>query len=291
MKGNFVFVNRFISCLVGMIRITRPRVSIVAAIYTLLGVYLGSSITSLLSSTALRASLVVGLIVSFSFSINDYRDEASDNLNHPERPIPSGQVSPRIAFFLSLALALIAICVASTLGWLLVVIALLNIILSTLYSYYLKNTVLIGNGVIALLNASILVYGGLAIGKLTSAIWILSFLSFLFTLAQEIIFAIGDLEGDAKVGMHTTATYLGTENALHLFRFFALSIVVVTLVVWFLGWVPSRFLYAMAPCSILPLIGIVVMLSIRATTNNIRLAIRVIKFVRFFSLLPGVLLK
>ncbi len=287
----FLLRSRILHRLIGMVQLTRPWVGVVAALYTLLGVYLGGNVRDLLSPTALRAGLVVGLVASFSFALNDYRDAISDSLNHPNRPIPSEQVSPRLASFLSLALALIAIGVVSTLGFLLIAIALFNIILSTLYSYYLKSTVLIGNSVIAFLNASILVYGGLAVGNLTPAIWILSLLAFLFSLAQEILLAVADQDGDAMVGICTTATYLGTRTALRLFQSFALSIVVVTIVVWFLGLAPSRFLYAMILCSILPLVGIVILLGKAATPSNIRLGIRVIILIRFFCLVPGVLLK
>lgn len=276
--------------LLGFLLITRPMVSIVAAAYSLLGAYLGGSLSLLPLPTVLRAALVVGLVVSYSFAINDYRDVASDRLNHPERPIPSGRITRPAAGILSLTLALIALSVTLTLGPWLTVLALFNIFLSTLYSYYLKNTVLIGNCVIAFLNASIVVYGGLAVGHVIPAIWIISLLIFLFTLAQEILFAIGDLEGDALAGVRTTATSLGVANSLHLFHLIVLSFVVFTLVVWFLGLVPDRFLYAVVLCSFLPLVGIIILLR-RATQSNIHLAIQVIKFVRFFCLLPGILLK
>jgi geranylgeranylglycerol-phosphate geranylgeranyltransferase len=275
----------------GIIQITRPKVSIVAASYSLLGAYLSGNGRELLSSTVLRAALVVGLIVAFSFAINDYRDADTDRLNHPERPIPSGRVSYRIARILSLALALTALGIALTLGPLLTIIALFNTVLSTLYSYFLKSTVLIGNTVIAFLNASIVIYGSLAVGRLIPAIWIISLLTFLYSLAQEILFAVGDQEGDAKTGLCTTATYLGTTTSLRLFQLIALSFVVGAIGVWFLGLVPARYLFAMIPCSIFPLVGIVILLSRSVTNSSIHLSIRVIKFVRFFSLLPGILLK
>ncbi len=283
--------TRALSKLVGIVQITRPKVSIVAALYTLMGAYLGGNATNLLSPTVLRAVLIVYLIVSFSFAINDYRDVSEDSLNHPERPIPSGIISRRIAGILSWILVLTALTLALTLGSFLIVIALLMIVLSTFYSYYLKNTVLLGNAVVALSNASIVVYGSLAVNKLIPAIWIISLLTFLYSIAQEILFAVGDREGDALAGKCTTATYLGTTHALYLFQFFAFNFIIVAIAVWFLGLAPDRFLYAMVPCSILPLLGIMILLSRKAANNHVYLAIRVIKFVRLFSLLPGVLLK
>jgi geranylgeranylglycerol-phosphate geranylgeranyltransferase len=275
----------------GIIQITRPKVSIVAASYSLLGAYLSGNARELLSSTVLRAALVVGLVVAFSFAINDYRDAETDRLNHPERPIPSGRISYRIARILSLSLALTALGIALTLALLLTIIAFFNIILSTLYSYKLKSTVLIGNTVIALLNTSIVIYGSLAVGRLIPVIWIISLLTFLYSLAQEILFAVGDQEGDAKTGLCTTATYLGTTVTLRLFQLIALSFVIVAIGVWFLGLVPSSYLFAMMPCSIFPLLAIVILLSRNVTNSSIHLSIQLIKFVRFGSLLPGILLK
>jgi geranylgeranylglycerol-phosphate geranylgeranyltransferase len=283
--------NRYLSRLNGMLQITRPKVSIQSGLYTLLGVFLGSNAAYLLSPNALRAALVVFLVVSFSFAINDYMDRVSDKVNHPERPIPSGRISPHLASLLSAALAVSAISVALTLGMTLSIIVIFNIMISIIYSYYLKSTLLIGNVVIASLNASIPVFGGLAIGHLTRAIWILSLLGFLFTMAQEILFAIADQEGDAIVGINTIATCLGRAVALRFFQFFALSVVAVTIVFWILNLVPNRFLYAMVPSAILPLVGIVVVLDSRATKRNIHLAIRVIKFIRFVSFLPGIMLR
>jgi len=102
---------------------------------------------------------------------------------------------------------------------------------------------------------------------------------------------MADQKGDSIAGVHTTATRLGVANAVRLFQFIALSMVVITIVIWYLGLVPNRFLYAMVPCSLPPLVGIGCLLIKRATDDNMLLAVRVIKVIHFCSLIPGVLLK
>jgi geranylgeranylglycerol-phosphate geranylgeranyltransferase len=276
---------------IGMLQITYPGTSILAALYTLLGVYFGSDISAFLSPPVLRAALVVALIVSYGFVINHYRDVDVDSLNNPGRPIPSGRISRHTAAIIALMLVICALTVVLTLNLLLIAIALLNIILSTLYSYYLKNTVLLGNATIAYLNASIVVYGNLVVGIPTHATLILCVLTFLYVLAQEILYTVQDRDGDAQIGLRTAATYLGTASSLYLFRLFALGFVVVALLVWFLGFAPDRYLYTVIPCSILPVIAIVYLVSTPVTDKTIGLARRVLIIVRILSFLPAILLK
>ena len=275
----------------GLAQIIRVEDSLQAGLYTLLGAYLASDATRALSAPVLRAALVVALIVAFGFVINDYQDVAVDMLNRPMRPIPSGRVSRRAAGALLVALAISALGLAWTLGLQLLLLALLTVILSAAYSLYLKNTLLLGNAAVALLDATIVLYGGLAAGNLTTAVWVVSVLTFLYIVAHEILHAVEDHAGDALAGLHTTVTRLGITAALRLFRIVALAFVVAALVPWFLGVASDWYLYAALLCSILPVVGVVVLLSRRVTDRTIRLSGRVMKWVWLSSLIPVVLLK
>ena len=276
---------------IGLVQLTRPDISVLAASYTLVGAYLGSDVTKLLSLPVLHAALVVGLVVSTSFVINAYRDVLVDGLEHPRRPIPSGRVSRRSAVSIALILTLASLGIAATLGPLLAGIALFNLALSALYSYYLKSTLLLGNVIIAFLDASIVIYGSLAAGGLPTVAWVVSLLIFLYILAQEILYTVRDQKGDALAGLRTVTTQWGVAAALHLFQLVALGFIMAALMVWFLGVAPNRYLYAVVPCSVLPIAGIVVLLSRRTTSKHIRIALRVINTVWVLSLLPVLLLK
>jgi geranylgeranylglycerol-phosphate geranylgeranyltransferase len=283
--------TRVVNPLIGFVLVTRLDNSFEAAAYTLLGAYLGSSLAQTLSSRSLCAALVVGLIVAYGFVINDYWDVEVDRLSKPDRPIPSGRVSRRAAGMVAALLTITALMVALSLGPAMAWMAGFTILLATLYSYYLKATVLLGNAAMALLDASIVIYGGLSVENLVPAIWVISILTFLYAFAQEILYTVADREGDARAGLRTTAAALGPNRAIDLFRLFALGFVITAIVPWFLGIAPNRYLYTVLPCSVLPMLGIIIVISPRTSEPTIRRSLGIMKLIWFSSLLPVVLLK
>jgi 4-hydroxybenzoate polyprenyltransferase len=278
-------------CCIGVIQLTYPLISLVAASYTLLGAYLGSDNSTFLTPVAGRAALVVGLIVSYSFAFNHYQDVAVDSVNNPARPIPSGRVPRKTAGIVALFLAVSAIALASTTSLPLLMIALFNTILSTLYSCYFKGIVLVGNATIAILDASIVVYGNLAVGVPTRVAWIVCLLTFSYVLAQEILYTVRDCEGDLRGGLRTVATCFGTVVAIRLFSFFTMGFIAIALLIWLLGLAPDRYLYAVVPCCVLPLFGIVCFLKRNVTIRKVRLSLLMINIVWVLSLFPAILLK
>jgi 4-hydroxybenzoate polyprenyltransferase len=252
----------------------------------LLGAYLSCGARCLLSARVLSAAVVVGLAVAFSFVVNAYRDVAADSLNEPRRPIPSGRVSRRVAGKFAMALAGVALGVAATLGPLMALFALGTVLLSALYSYRLKSTVLIGNAVIGTLNASIVVYGALAAGAVTPAAWVVGLLVFLGTVAQEILYTVRDQAGDARAGTLTIATRYGEEIAVRFFQLSALLFVGAATLVWLLGLASLQYVYALVPCTMLPMVGIVLLLGRQVTAARVRFALRVINAVWVTSLIP-----
>src|SRR5262249_54138863 len=176
----------------GLIRIIRPKTTAQAVLYTLLGAYLQGGLGALATARAWGAALVVGLSVAFSFVVNDRCDLPIDRLSKPDRPLPSGMLSPRGAALYATTLALIALVVAWLLGPLLSAIALATLALSVLYSYHFKNTVLLGNAAVAVLDATIVLFGAAAVGYVRPVILLLSSIMALYALAEEILFTLKD---------------------------------------------------------------------------------------------------
>src|SRR5262249_27592883 len=117
------------------IRIIRPKTTVQAMLYTLLGAYLEGGLGALIAPRALAASLVVGLCVAFSFVVNDCCDLRADRLSKPQRPLPSGAVSLTGALRYAATLAAVALIIAWLLGPLLGIIASATVALSVMYSY------------------------------------------------------------------------------------------------------------------------------------------------------------
>jgi 4-hydroxybenzoate polyprenyltransferase len=280
--------------LAGVLLIMRIHNCILGAVFVVVGAYLGSKATGIatvLSPNVFLGALAISLSIAFANVINDYHDAPADALSKPHRPIPSGRISHHSAGILALALG----SAATTIGWTISapagIMATALVVLSALYSYYLKNTVLLGNGLVALLDASIIVYGGLVIDSLTQAIWLASLMLFLHVFAHEILYTLRDRAGDALAHLKTTATYLGTATSIRLFRIVVMVFVVVALVPWFASLGPDLYLYTIVICTILPTIIAVVMVRASTAEDNLRRATWVMKSVWFFSILPIALLK
>jgi geranylgeranylglycerol-phosphate geranylgeranyltransferase len=264
----------------------QPAISVIAACYTLLGAYLAGGVSRVFTARVVTAAVVVALALAYSFAINAYCDEEADRLNEPGRAIPSGRVSRRTARRVALVLVLLALAASLILGPLMELVALGTLLLSTLYSFRLKSTVLLGNAVIGLLNGSIVVYGALAAGHVALTVWLVALLVFMGTLAQEILYTVRDREGDARAGITTISTRYGEQVAVRAFQIAAFCFVGAAVLVWIAGVASPRYIFALLPCTMLPMAFDVVLLGQRRTKRRVLLALRVINLVWVTSLIP-----
>lgn len=143
------------------------------------------------------AALAVFLISGAGNVINDFVDVESDRINRPDRPIPSGRVSPKAAFGFTFLLFLGGISISGFLTWMAFFIAVINSSLLFLYSYSLQNKILMGNIAIGYLVGSTFLFGGAALGNLTLPL-MLMLLAMFSTISREIIKDLEDMEGDRK---------------------------------------------------------------------------------------------
>lgn len=272
-------------------QLTRPHIALLAALYALLGSYLGSGLRWLFAPSIWFAALAVYLIVGSGYATNAYCDEQTDRIGHPERPLPEGRVSRRQVALIALLLAGMAVVSAALAGPLALVIALANLILSALYSFFLKNTVLWGNVVVSYLVASIVLYGGLAAGTISTAVITIFALMFLYTVAQEVLYTMRDQKGDALSGLRTISTQWGLLKALWFFRLAALAFIAAAIAAWYVGIAPASYLYAMLVCTIFPLVGVILFLGRDPTHKRILIASRIVSIIWILSVLPVILVR
>jgi geranylgeranylglycerol-phosphate geranylgeranyltransferase len=277
--------------LIAILRIARPHVGLLAAIYTVLGAYLASSAWLQHPGAVIRAALVIALIVAFGFIINDYHDADEDRLSKPYRPIPSGRLSPRLALELACVSAALAVLVAASIGFLPAILALFLVACSAFYTYVLKPTLLLGIMMVAFLNASAVLYGCLAAGAFTPAAGMLTVLALLNASAQETLYNVEDRAEDARSDVRTTAVRLGPENSIALFSLLGFGCAIATVVPGLIHLGSGAYIWVALPCSTLPLLGVVVFVRRRPTQDNLGLAHSVLKLVRLSSVLPVLLLR
>jgi geranylgeranylglycerol-phosphate geranylgeranyltransferase len=273
------------------VHIIRPKTTILAILYTLIGAYLGGGLVALVTPRAWVAALVVGLAVAFSFVINDRCDLIADRLAKLDRPLPLGELSLRGAAWYAAILTVTALAVAWTLGPLLCMIALATLALSTVYSYLLKNTVLLGNATVAVLDATIVIFGAASVSPIRPVILLLGGVIALYALAEEVLFTLKDCEGDGRAGVRTVATRWGVSASLHVYRTVVAIFLLAAPMPWILRLASPWYLVAMVICSMLPVAAVASAVSLVPTTLMFKQGAKWMKLIWLLSILPVVLLR
>jgi len=220
----------------GIVRIIRPVNAVVAGLAAILGY--GIAAGNLVTGTILLFSAVF-LITAGGNSINDYFDADIDRINRPDRPIPSGDVLPGMAWNISFALFSCGILIAVFTNPVCFGIAVFNTLLLVLYAARLKRTFVAGNLAVSYLSASIFLFGGAYLGN-EGIIRILPvvLVTFFAMLSREILKTAEDVEGDAASGADTVPVRYGVRSAVLLSAVFALCAVAGSIypVLWWGNW-------------------------------------------------------
>ncbi len=188
--------------MLGALRLVRPGNVVVSWIGTAVGglVAWGSG-WNLPPGVAARVFLLAfstALVTIGGNVLNDLTDREGDKVNHPDRPLVTGEVRVRsaqalcwggfvggailsvpVALYEPIVGAIVAVAVGALIG----------------YEFRWKREGLAGNLLVALLTALVFVYGAAAVGH---ALLLLPFaaMAFLATLSREVIKDLEDVRGD-----------------------------------------------------------------------------------------------
>lgn len=127
------------------------------------------------------AFLAFNITASAAYVFNDLLDRDRDR-EHPtkrRRPIASGAVSPMMAYWIIFLLLLLNSYPAMMLGWPTALALLGYLMLTTLYSKWLKSRVLVDVFVLAGLYTTRIIVGSIAV-RVVPSIWLLSLSMFIF---------------------------------------------------------------------------------------------------------------
>ena len=159
--------------------------------------------------------LIVGAHTAMQLAIavfNDYCDRAKDAVGQPEKPIPSGLVTPLEALITGcglIGLMILLLLPLPPLAWLL---SLLYLTLGMAYNLGLKATPLSGI-VFALAMPPIPLYAFAGVGHIPAFLTWLVPLGFLLGVTLNLANSLPDLEEDAASGVRTLAVVLGRQRA------------------------------------------------------------------------------
>ena len=83
------------------LELMRYIVCISAFLMAIMGYWLSTHTFDLSNIKAFCAAVAIGLALAFGNSLNDILDLEADKVNYPHRPLPSGAVSPRGAWWVT----------------------------------------------------------------------------------------------------------------------------------------------------------------------------------------------
>jgi geranylgeranylglycerol-phosphate geranylgeranyltransferase len=195
----------------GFYLIIRPVNSIVSGLAAAIGYLIATGTVAAPIIFLLIA--IVTLITAAGNVINDYFDTGIDAINRPERPIPSGIVSPVSARLFAAILFLAGLFLCIFTNPVCFLIAIINSVLLIWYAAKLKSTPFIGNIAISYLSACIFLFGGAyaGIGGLINNLP-LALITFLAMVARELLKDAEDMEGDSAGGARTLPMQIGIKK-------------------------------------------------------------------------------
>ncbi len=203
-----------------LVELSRPLNGVLAFASVWAGAYMSGGPISIRSTFLVATAAVLAL--SAGNSLNDYCDIKIDQINKPERPIPSGRISRSQALLFSILLLGLSVMIGFqvNLGSLITIVSVCWLL--SIYAFWLKRLPLIGNLVVGILTALTFVAGGIA-NEVIQGTLPLSVFAFLFTTAREIVKDIEDQVGDQAGFAKTLPLTLGEKSAVWVVLFLIAS--------------------------------------------------------------------
>jgi geranylgeranylglycerol-phosphate geranylgeranyltransferase len=188
------------------LELARPLNGIIAFISAWLGGMFASqgTIKNLLDIRLWLVSIAAFIMLSAGNAINDYCDYNIDQINRPQRPLPSGRIRRVDALIFAIILVVIGIWLGTLINRNATGIAILVFVALASYALWLKRIPFVGNLVVSGLTGVTFISGGVAIDSVQGTL-IPAIFAFLFTTAREIIKDLEDTEGDLKNSVKTLA--------------------------------------------------------------------------------------
>ncbi len=197
-----------------IIQIFRPELPFAAGICVILGELIA------LGRFPSAHQVILGFTSVFFISgsalvLNDYFDLEVDRVNMPERPLPSGSLSPTEALVLTGAAIAIGLVASLWIGVPAFLFCVLACTVGILYNWKFKEAGLAGNLMVSSSVAFTFLFGGIAVGEpWNKIVWCFAAMAFCIDLGEEIAGDAMDMEGDKKRDSKSIAIIKGRKFAL-----------------------------------------------------------------------------
>lgn len=233
--------------------IVRPITCALAALSAACGGYIAANSPGVGRGRGVLAMVCMAGVMGVANAVNDIADLPADRIGKPWRPIASGRVDVRTARLVVLALVVLTLTIAAALGPAETLFASALLFLAFAYSYRLKDTILVGNLVVAVVSCGTLLFGALVCGGMPLRSWVAAGTVLLFVVGYEIVKTLQDRDADSKAGLRTLATVF--EPGTSVAAYTAVAAVLCAAICGMgapLSSEPSLFLVCVAPFLIAP---------------------------------------
>jgi len=241
----------------GIIQLFRPELPFSAGVCVVLG-----EIVALGSFPSIREAalgFVCGFFISGSALVsNDYFDLEVDKINAPQRPLPSGMVSPTEALILAAVAMLIGLAAAYAVSIPALILSIVFGAVGVLYNWRYKQAGLLGNLMVASSVGITFILGGLAVDQpFNPIVWFFSLTAFLIDFGEEIAGDAMDIEGDKKRDSKSIAILRGKKFALRISGGAFLLVFLISFIPYFMGWLGLTYLVTICLANVITLFSTV----------------------------------
>ncbi len=196
------------------------------------------TITAALSVFFISASILVS---------NDYFDIETDKINAPQRPIPSGLISPTQALALAVFLLIAGLLLSLKISIAALLFSIGLTIIGLLYNRKFKKLGLLGNLMVSFSVGMTFVFGGLSVGlPFNKIVLFFAVIAALVDLGEEIAADSMDVKGDLLIDSNSIAIKHGKEKALRVSSFIFILVILLSLIPFLLQWFNIVYLIPIA---------------------------------------------
>ncbi len=211
------------------LRLIRPLNILIIVFAGFCGVYIsaGGEYFTEHPAESIIIILSAALIGAAGNVINDLFDINADRINRPERPLAAGTITRKNGYLFFLGLSLTGIMGAYYLGAVQMLMATFSWAVIYLYSYRLKNVILLGNITVSFFTGFVFFYTASLNANYNSPVFPFLF-AFLTNFIREIIKDIEDIRGDIFTGTVTFPYRYGIKKAVLLSSLLAVLLIITT---------------------------------------------------------------
>ncbi|MDE1871269.1 MAG: UbiA family prenyltransferase [Candidatus Micrarchaeota archaeon] len=217
-----------------LLRLTRIEHSIMLIIAVIAAEVISGYVPAL---PVFALSIITPMFISMgSFAINDYFDVESDKANKRlDRPIVNGSIGKKEAYAVAMSCFAVGVLASIFINAAVFLIALAFAALAYMYSYKLKDMLLLGNVYIAFTMVIPFIYGNYVVSAgLGTDIILISIVIFLAGLAREIHGMVRDYQGDKAARKSKNLLYhVGSKRASQLAFVLYIEAVLVSIYMFF----------------------------------------------------------